>query len=87
MRNPLKERKRFRTPTKALPSIPKNGDASALNLLSSGASPRSSKNDYLDLSGKFVVMKFFFPNFGLGFKYIVEELLFLFQTLTASNNG
>ncbi|VDO79864.1 unnamed protein product, partial [Onchocerca flexuosa] len=46
MRNPLKERKRFRAPPKALPSVPKNGDASTLNVLSPGASPHSSKNDY-----------------------------------------
>uniref|UniRef100_A0A8R1TTB5 Myotubularin-related protein 5 n=1 Tax=Onchocerca volvulus TaxID=6282 RepID=A0A8R1TTB5_ONCVO len=54
MRNPLKERKRFRAPPKALPSIPKNGDASTLNVLSPGASPHSSKNDYLDLSGEMI---------------------------------
>nr|CDQ04452.1 BMA-MTM-5, isoform h [Brugia malayi] len=54
MRNPLKERKRFRAPPKTLPPFPKNGDAGTLNVLSSGASPRSSKNDYLDLSGELV---------------------------------
>ncbi|KAK6111446.1 Myotubularin-like phosphatase domain family protein [Brugia pahangi] len=54
MRNPLKERKRFRAPPKTLPPFPKNGDAGTLNVLSSGASSRSSKNDYLDLSGELV---------------------------------
>lgn len=75
MRNPLKERKRFRAPPKTLPPFPKNGDAGTLNVLSSGASPRSSKNDYLDLSGKFVHMKvsLFFPSFGLGFEHIVKQ--------------
>lgn len=63
MRNPLKERKRFRAPPKALPAIPKNSEVGTLNVLSPGASPRSSKNDYLDLSGKFglmEVLRFFF---------------------------
>ncbi|MCP9265474.1 Myotubularin-related protein 5 [Dirofilaria immitis] len=52
MRNPLKERKRFRPPPKSLLSVPKNGDAGTL--LSPGTSPRSSKNDYLDLSGEMI---------------------------------
>lgn len=60
MRNPLKERKRFRTPAKTASSIPKNGDMSILNALSPGAPSRSAKNDYLDLSGRFVIYKFLF---------------------------
>ncbi|VDM95492.1 unnamed protein product [Thelazia callipaeda] len=51
MRNPLKERKRFRAPLKALPPMPKSSDANILYKLSPTTSPRSSKNDYLDVSG------------------------------------
>lgn len=87
MRNPLKERKRFRPSPKALPSVPKNGDASTLNVLSPIASPCSSKNDYLDLSGKFCFMEFpsfFFQN--LRFQHIIIFFFFEFL-LTTSNNG
>lgn len=56
MRNPLKERKRFRAPPKALPPLSRNND-NTLNVLSPSASPRSAKNDYLDLSGQLAFLR------------------------------
>lgn len=50
MRNPLKDRKRFRTSSRALLPLSSSDEANS-NLSGSNALSRAAKSDYLDLSG------------------------------------